>query len=113
MCNPGGERLSVEELEHHVLRAIGKRAEVEHLENVIVADSTRSLRFTLEAGHDAGVARVRRVHYLDRNTALDPDVLALEHRAHAAFADEPLDAVFAVKHLPRFERHRNLQISQK
>ena len=47
MRSPSG--LAVEELHDHEAIAVGERAEVEHLDDVIVADAARGLRLALEA----------------------------------------------------------------
>jgi hypothetical protein len=99
---PPRKRFPVEELEHHVLRAVLECAEIQHLEDVIVADTTCGLRFPLKARDHSSVRRVCRMHDLDRDAALNANVLAFVDRAHPARADEALDAVLAIKDLPGF-----------
>ena len=54
------KRLAVEELHDHEAVAVGQLPEVEHLEDVVVADAAGGLRLALEALHDVGVAGERR-----------------------------------------------------
>ena len=100
------QRLAVEELHHHVAVAVGQRAEVEHLEDVIAADAAGRLRLALEALHRLGVVRDGGVQHLDGDAAPDADVLALVDGAHAAFADHFDDAVLTIEDLAGFEGHR-------
>ena len=51
--------LAIEELHDHEAVAVGERAEIEHLEDVIVADAAGGLRLALEALHRVGVRRRR------------------------------------------------------
>ena len=54
------ERLAVEVLHDHEAVAVRQRPEVEHLEDVIVADLPGGLRLALEAPDDVGVGRASR-----------------------------------------------------
>ncbi len=101
-----GQRIAVQELHDDVAIAVRQNAQVEHLQDVIVADATSGLRLTFEALHHLGVAGERGVQDLDRHAAIDAHVLALEDGAHAALADQPDDAVLVVYELADFERHR-------
>ena len=73
---------------------------------MIIADTTCGLRFAFEALHHLDIAGEGRVQHLDRDPAIDANVLALEHGAHAAFADHPDNPVLVVYELADFERHR-------
>ena len=83
----------------------GQLAEVEHLEDVIVADAARGLCLALEALRDLDVAGVGAVQNLDRDFALDADVFAQVDRTHSAFPDQLDDAVLTFDELSDFERH--------
>ncbi len=106
--DPLGERLAVEKFHDHEAVAVGQRPEVEHLEDVVVADLAGGLRLPLEPADDVDVARGVGVEDLDGHTAADEDVLPLVHGPHAAGPDETGDAVLAVDDLSGLE-HCNLK----
>ena len=60
------------------------------------ADAPGRLRFAFEALDGVLVLGDASVQHLDGHAAMDADVLALVDGAHAAFADQPDDAVLAV-----------------
>ena len=101
----GVERLAVEELHDHEALAPGQLADVEHLEDVVVAYFAGGLRLPLEPTHHVGVARHRRVQHLDRDPAVEAQVLPREDRAHPTLADEGDDPVLAVDDLSDFDAH--------
>jgi hypothetical protein len=106
LLDPAGQRFAVQKLHDDVAIAIRKNAEVEHLQDVIVADPSGCLRLALETLHHFGVAGERGVQHLDRDAAIDAHVLAFEHGTHAALADGADDAILVVYELADFERHR-------
>ena len=79
--------LALEPLHHDVRRAVGELAEVEHVDDVLVLDRRRRLRFVEEARHDFRVASQVRQEHLHRDAPPQPRVLGEIDRAHAAFAD--------------------------
>ncbi len=101
----GAQRLAVQVLHHHEAVVVGQRAEVEHLEDVIAADTSGGLSFALEALHGFGVACGRGVEHLDRHPSPDADVLPFVHGTHTALADQSDDPVLALDDLSDFERH--------
>ena len=100
------ERLAVEKFAHHVARAVGQRAKVEDLEDVVVADASRRLRFTLEARHGRFVSGHAAKQDLERDPLADDHVLGEVHGAHAALPEQLDDPVLPVDDLPSFDAHR-------
>ena len=98
-------RLAVEELHHDEPLAVRERADIEHLEDVVVADAARGLRFALEALDDFGVLGHGRVQHLDGDTPLDAGVLAQVDGAHAAFPDASQHLVLSVDDAARLQGH--------
>ncbi|HVK30760.1 MAG TPA: hypothetical protein VM575_20665 [Nocardioides sp.] len=105
VLDPTRQRLAVEELHHDVAIAVVEPAEIQNLEDVIIADAAGRLRFPLEALHHLGVAGEGRVQHLDRDAAIDADVLALVDGTHAALADQPVDPILAFDDLADLETH--------
>src|SRR5689334_15293039 len=62
--DPLRESFSIEKLHDHVALAGWERAEIQDLENVIVADRARDLRFTLETLNNLRIRRDARVKEL-------------------------------------------------
>jgi hypothetical protein len=89
----------LEELHHHVRGAVLEAAHVHHFHDVLVADGRRRERLAVEALKDRRVVRVLRVQTLDRDAALDQNVLALIDGAHAALTEFLDDPVAVLDHL--------------
>src|SRR5262249_40064981 len=96
------QRLAVEVLHDGEVIAARPTAEIEHLQNMVVADAAGGLRFPFETLRDLAILGVARVQHLDRDAAIDADVFTLEDGAHAAFAEQPHDAVLAFDDLTDF-----------
>ena len=92
---PVGERLTLQEVEHQVRRAVGELVEVDDLDDVGVTDARRGLGLVAEPRERLLVALIR-VQRLDRDLlAGQPVVPRDEHGAHAAAPDQRLDRVRA------------------
>ncbi len=98
-ANARRQWFSIQELEHHEVRAVRQRAQIEHLEDVVVADFSGGLSLPFEARRHVRTAGERGVQHLDGDASLDPDVLALEDRAHPPFPDHADDAVLPLDDL--------------
>src|SRR5690606_18887857 len=108
-----GEGLPVEELAHHVARAVGEDADVVNLEDVIVADATGRAHLALEARRAVLRGdRVRQEH-LDRDAALDEHVIALEYGSHSSFAEEALHTVFTVDELTGLQHFEGCSLAPR
>ena len=102
---------AVEVLEHHVVVALRRDAEVEDLDRV-VGESTFSVdaRLAREPLQRGVVGRQVRLEQLDRDLAVHREVMRAEHRAHAAFAEQRIEPIAPVEddadqRLPRSSRH--------
>ena len=100
--------LTLEILEHHVGHAgVGVVVEVEHLDDVRMAERARNLGLALEALERVAIADHLGIQDLDGEAARQPEVRRRIHRAHAARAEQPLEAIDAPQHLPdQGIRHR-------
>ena len=87
---------SVEELHHEVGGAVGQRAEVRDVDDVLVTDGGRALGLLAEARDDLLVLRHVRTEDLHRERLAQHDVLAEVDETHAAFTEHALDEVAAV-----------------
>ena len=96
------KRLAVQILHDDEVVAVGQLTDVEHLQDVVVADAASRLRLALEALHHLFVARVRRVQRLDRHLAIDANVLAQVDGPHTALANHFDDSVLPIDHLAGF-----------
>ena len=85
------EVLAFEELHDEVARAARRLAEVEDVDDVLVADARRALGFLAEARDDLGSARELVAKHLDGDALVDVAVEARVDEAHAALADPALD----------------------
>ncbi len=100
-----GERLAVQVLHDHISIAVGQRPEVEHFEDVIVADLSGRLRLALEAADGVRVSGRARVEDLDGDAPPDKEVLALVDGPHPACADEADKPVLSVDDVAGLEKH--------
>jgi hypothetical protein len=96
-----GQRHAVEELHHHVERAVRQRSEIQHLDDVLRPDASGRLGFALEALHGVGARGQRGQQHLDGHLAMDADVRALVHGTHRAAANLAHDAILPVDDLTR------------
>jgi hypothetical protein len=102
VLDPAGERLAFQELHDDEVITVSQLPDIEHFEDVIVADAPRCLRFALEALHHLFVAGVGGVQDLDRDLAIDAYVLTQVHGPHTALANHFDDSVLPIDHLAGF-----------
>jgi hypothetical protein len=95
LLKPVASRLAGQRLHHHVRRVAGL-TEVEHLDDVRMADRSCDARFAQERfGHRVANPR-RPPQQLDRHRPLEPLVAGEVHGRHAAFSEQALETVPAV-----------------
>jgi len=91
----------LQQLHDQVRRAIDEHVGVERFGNVRAVHARERLGLTLEALEH--LARALRAHHLERHLPRQTLVIRDVHEAHAAFAEQASDAVFAVDELTRRE----------
>src|SRR5205814_4010447 len=84
---------------HHHVAHVVDLADVDHADDVGVAQPAGELGLALEPLEDLGVLEDARVEDLDRERAADLDVAGLVHRAHRALAEAVQDLVAMGEHL--------------
>ena len=90
-------------LHHHVRDAGGQAVDVEDAHRVMALDRGCRAGFTRKTPSCVGRGQELGMHDLDRDGAIELDVCAPQHRAHAARAEEPVDPVFAAEHVAERE----------
>ncbi len=91
-----GQVDAVQELHDEVRGFVGEFTEVADVDDVLVADRRRALRFLAEAGDDLLITGDIRAEHLDRQRLVQDDVAGLVDQPHAAFAEDLLDLVATV-----------------
>ncbi len=102
LLNDGAKVRPFEVLEHHVRDLpIGhrKHADVRDPRDVVGFEPRCDARLALEAGDDLGVPRVLGAHELDGDRAAELLVDRRDDDAHAALAEDAIDAVLAGDHV--------------
>ena len=87
------QRLALQQLEHDVRRAVRQRVEVQHLDDVRVAEARPDLRLAPEARQHRRVGGAEQQHLDHDALAGQPQVLRLPHRAHPALSEQARDLV--------------------
>ena len=82
-----GHRLALQVLHHEVELAVGRRAEVADVDDVLVTDLVDRLRLDHEARHHLGVARQLGVDGLHGHLLADHRVLGEKHHTHPALSE--------------------------
>jgi hypothetical protein len=95
-----GEVVALEQLEHHEHRAVVGGAEVEHLDDVLVADRRRRERLATETRDDVRVTGVVRVEQLHRHALPDAEVLRFVDRAHSACRERAVEPIATAEDRP-------------
>lgn len=104
-----GPVATLQELEHHVDRAVVGLTHIGHFDDVFVADARRGFGFIQKARHRSGVIGEGRMEKLDRDPSSDQDVFGFIDGTHAAFAQLPDDAVAILKRrTDAFIRHEGI-----
>ncbi|MGC4114964.1 MAG: hypothetical protein QM765_10220 [Myxococcales bacterium] len=96
----GGEALAVERLHRVVEPALGRAPEVDHVDDVLLADLAGGHRLLLEAADQVFALRELGAQHLDGEVLAQDHVLGEVDRAHPAFADDPQHAVAVAQDLP-------------
>jgi hypothetical protein len=78
---------AVQKLQHHVRRAIGEHVPVDDVDHVRVAQRREQLGLALKSDHRLGVLDQIRQQQLERELALELEVMHLVDDAHAALAE--------------------------
>jgi hypothetical protein len=99
LAQDGRQRFPVQKLHRHEQQAVTCPAEVEHVDDVGMADGARGARLALEAGAYLRVGADLFKQGLDRDPSLKRDVQGLVHHAHDAAADLPRDLILAAQYL--------------
>jgi hypothetical protein len=86
------EVLAVEQLHHEVGRTAVEPPDVEHPADVVAAQPRAGLGLAQEPRDHAGVLGHRLVQHLDRDPLLELEVGRDRDHAHAALAEDVLDA---------------------
>ena len=87
--------------------AVVERPHVGHARDVLALDARRGARLAEEARDRVRLlVGVRFAHELERDALLEVQVGRDDDPAHAAFAEQALDAVLAGEHRPGRKRHR-------
>ena len=93
----------LEVLHQHVGGARVEGADVGDANDVLTLDLGGDAGFPHEAGRGLGVLRVLGEEELQRDALVEGDVPRLDHEAHAALADDALDAVLPGEDRPRHD----------
>jgi hypothetical protein len=92
---PARQALAAQPLHHHVVPAVGQRAEREHVDDVRVADVVDRARLEDEPLDRLGVRAQLAAQHLDRGALADHRVHGAVHLTHPTLADQSLDPVLA------------------
>jgi hypothetical protein len=95
-----GQRRAGQELHHDERATVRRRADIDDVDDVRVADPARCVGLALEPRDRLGVIAVLFEHQLDGDALAELDVLGLVHHAHAAAPDLMQHAVLVREDVP-------------
>ncbi len=98
---PRGQAFAVQAFHHDVRLVVAGGVVVDDLDDVRVRELTDDFRLALEARQSCGI---REEQHLHRDTAMQPEVLGVQHHAHSAVVEYLQDAIGIAKYLSHHVR---------